>query len=150
MKNILFNIIMPLFILPAGCNTYNESYMLNDPRYSTGETLNYEYSNRYYVQEIQRDHFLINIDIDKPAIIEIPSPVIDSIYPDSDISGEAIVCFKTDRDGRVMSYEIIKRAGLGLDRYVISIIKEIKIKPLSHRGEDGSSEFGATFVFKPL
>lgn len=123
--------------------------MKTDSRLGSREILNYEYSNDYYIHEIRKEHFLLNIEIDKPVIIDMKSVEVDNIYPVSGVRGEAIVHFVTNDKGMVSEYNFRKRAGLDLDKYVILLIKNMKIKPISHRGVNGSSEFIARFVFKP-
>ncbi|MBN2040187.1 MAG: hypothetical protein JW864_09110 [Spirochaetes bacterium] len=141
--------VIILLLLIYSCSVNDSLYLKTDDRLGSREILNYEYSNDYYIHQIRREHFLLNIEIDKPALIDPESVKIDSIYSASKISGEAIVHFTTDDRGRVTDFDFRKRAGLDLDQYITVIIKKLKIKPVSHRGVNGPSEFIARFVFKP-
>ena len=141
--------VIILLLLILQCSVKESFYLKTDGRLGSKEILNYEYSNDYYIHEIKREHFLLNIEIDKPAIIYMKSENLDNIYPVSGIRGEAIVRFIADDKGIVTDYSFRKRAGLDLDKYIIDIIKTMKIKPVSQRGVNGSSEFIARFVFKP-
>lgn len=140
--------IILIFLIPR-CSTKKSLYLKTDNRLGSKKILNYEYSNDYYIHEIKREHFLLNIEINQPSLIDIKPAPIDNIYPVSGTRGEAIVRFITDKKGKVVDYNFQKRAGLNLDKYIVLLIKTIKIKPISHRGVNGSSEFIVRFVFKP-
>ncbi len=138
-----------MLLLIPHCSPEGSLYLKTDRRLGSKEILNYEYSNDYYVHEIRREHFFLNIEIDKPALLDIKPVSIDNIYPVSGVRSEAMVSIITDAQGRVTHYGFRKRAGLEMDRYVILLIKSMRIKPVSQRGVNGSSEFTARFVFKP-
>jgi hypothetical protein len=140
--------ILMLHLFLLCCTAKNSDYMQIDKRAGSSEILNYEYSNKYYAAQIRREHFLLNIEIDEPVIIELDSPLVDDIYFVSQIRGDAIVRFQVNESGKVISYAFRKRAGLYLDRYIIEVINKIKIKPVSHRGEKGTAEFNARFIFE--
>jgi hypothetical protein len=137
-----------IILIFAGCASANPGYMQADRLSGDSEILNYEYSNRYFAEQIRKEHFQLNIEIDEPALITINPDDIDDIYSVADIRGDAIVAFKTDENGKIVSYKIKKSAGLGLDKYVKDIINKLKIKPVSHRGINGNSQFNARFIFE--
>jgi hypothetical protein len=151
-KNKNFTIkrtVIILFLLIPHCSAHNSFSLKSSRRTGSKEILNYEYTNDYYIHEIRRNHFLLSIEIDKPVIVESGSVNMDTIYPAAGIRGEAILHFRTDKTGKVTGYRFRKRAGLGMDRFVVKLIKNIKIKPVSHRGSTGDSEFIAKFTFRP-
>lgn len=132
----------------VSCSTVSiSSPQKSDSRFGDTEILNYEYTNKYYVEDIRRSHFLINIEIGKPLIVNIELPKMDPIYINSPITGTAIVRITTDNNGKITNYSFIKKAGLGLDDYVEKMISKIEIRPIRHKGERGSSDVIARFVF---
>ncbi len=141
-------VIIVLLLIPC-CSPEGSLYIKTDKRLGSREMLNYEYSNAYYLHEIRRNHFFLNIEINKPVLLDIKPVSVDNIYPVSGVRGEAIVSFIADEEGNVTHYSFRKRAGLEMDKYIIQLIKSMRIKPVSQRGANGSSEFTARFVIKP-
>lgn len=141
------SLLITAFFYPACSADVVSVLQKPDSRFGETEILNYEYTNRYYIDDIRRNHFLINIEIEKPLIINVRLPEMDPVYMDSPITGSAIVLMTSDRNGKIINYKFIKKAGLGLDAYVEKMIPKIEIKPIRHRGERGPSVFSARFVF---
>lgn len=144
----MIKVLLLIIVFFTGCASSNNKVNQLDQRFCETLILNYEKTNKYYVHQVRRDHFLLNIEIKNPVIIKIPKVVLDNIYVYSGVTGSSIIRFKVNNKGKVIVYSIKKRAGLGLDLYIKKIIKCIEIKPLFHRGEKGNSEFDIRFVFK--
>ncbi len=138
-----------LLILFTSCALGNNKYMIADRKFGDSEIFNYEYMNRYIAKEIRREHFLLNIVIDSPMVIDLPDEKFENIYPLAGITGDAVVFIKLNDKGKVTDYSFIKRAGLGLDDYVDFIIKNINFRPVSHKGTYGTSSICARFIFQP-
>jgi hypothetical protein len=139
--------ILTALILLSCQSTSISNFQTPEKNFGENETLNYEYANTYYAEEIRNAHFLLNIEIEKPLIIKIELPKMDLLHRSSPICGTAIVKISTDSGGAVVSYTFVKRAGLDLDGYVDEMLKSAKIKPLYLRGERGASDFLARFIF---
>lgn len=148
MKRLTVMTLAAMFMLPAGCSPgILGSLQTEDPRSGSREILNYEYANRALTDGVRAAHYLINIEIEGPYIIRTGSPSFRKIDSDARICGSALVRISTEGTGRVTGYTFVKRAGLGLDRYVEAMMKEISVDPLRRKGESESSEFIARFVF---
>jgi hypothetical protein len=148
-NNIIKKVVLCILFFIPHCSANNSFFIETNNRSGSKEILNYEYTNDFYIHELRRNHFLLNIEIDKPVIIEIGPVNIDTIYSAAGIRGDAIIHFKIDNRGKITGYTFRKRAGLNIDRYVVRIIKKMKIKPVSHRGLNGNSEFIARFILRP-
>ncbi|MDY6969521.1 MAG: energy transducer TonB [Spirochaetota bacterium] len=127
---ILFNFLQ--------CSLYRKisPQELIDPIYRTSDRtiLNYEDASRKYTVDNINAHFQIHIEIDKPFIIESAKCEVDDIYKICDIEGIVIYSADIDKTGKIISYKIIKRAGLGFDEIAENIFRSIKISPCFQAG----------------
>lgn len=138
---------MILFLLSCASNK-NISNQITDDRFGDTETLNYEYTNRGLSTEAKHIHYLVNTEIDDPLVVKVTFPNIGGIHAAAPAEGLAIVQFTSNERGEVLKYRFVKRAGLGLDDYVETMVKSIKIEPLVHKGEKCGSVFNVRFIFR--
>lgn len=125
----------------------DRAHQVIDERFGDSEILNYEYTNRGISEEVRDIHYLVNTEIDDPAVVKVSFPDIGGVHAAAPAGGSAIVQFVTDAEGKVVSYRFVKRAGLGLDEYVEKMVKSVAVEPLVLRGEKCGSVFNVRFVF---
>ncbi len=142
-------LISPMIIFLLSCaSSKNITNQISDERFGDTETLNYEYTNRSLSSEAEQIHYLVNTEIDDPLVVRVTFPNIKGIHPAVPAEGLAIVQFTSNERGEVLKYRFVKRAGLGLDDYVETMVKGIKIEPLVHKGEKRGSVFNVRFIFR--
>jgi len=141
-------LMSPMIIFLLSCASNNITNQISDDRFGDTETLNYEYTNRGLSPEAKQIHYLVNTEIDDPIVVRVTFPNIKGIHPAVPAEGLAIVQFTSNERGEVLKYRFVKRAGLGLDDYVETMVKGIKIEPLVHKGEKRGSVFNVRFIFR--
>jgi hypothetical protein len=126
----------------------NMRYQKDDPRFGDTESVNYEYTNKNIAGDVREAHYLVNVEIEEPEIAYVQFPALKDIHIDAPANGSALVIITTDAGGKVLKYEFVKRAGLGLDTYVDAIMSTIVVKPVLRKGEKSGAVFTARFVFR--
>ena len=141
MKRVLIFIIL---IFHNSCTVYR--YFTQDQlidrsfRTSNNTMLNYEDASRKYTIDSINDHYRLHVEIEKPYVISSVNYDVQRIYRISDIEGTAIFRAKLNKKGRIISYVLVKSAGLGLDKIANDVIKSIKISPASIAGNLHNAE----------
>ena len=74
--------------------------------------LNYEDAAKKFTIDVKRSHFLIHIEIEKPCIIKSARYDVNKIYRVSGIEGTAVYRVSLSSNGKILSYEQVKRAAL--------------------------------------
>jgi hypothetical protein len=151
MKEIKYTALLAVcagMFLVSCATEKNTRHQKDDPRFGDTESVNYEYTNKNIVDDVRDAHYLVNVEIEEPAVITVQFPEISGIHADAPVSGSALVRITTDAEGKVLAYSFVKRAGLGLDEYVDRLMKSIVVKPIMRKGEKSGSVFTARFVFR--
>ncbi len=145
MKN--FKKLIFILLLSASCGG---NYQIVKPYFGETEILNYEYSNKYFLDDVRSAHFYANINIDKPYSVEFPDMVFGDIYDLSEVNTSAVTRVYLDSAGRVKSFNFIKRPGLGLDRVVENIITKMRFVPLYHKSEPYDSSLYVRIILRGI
>ena len=143
MKIIFYIVLLMLFF---SCSS--SFYQTRDRVSGETEFLNYEYSNLYYSHKLKKEHFLLNIELNKPAVVSLADIDFKAVEWHSPVTGSSIVRVTVDKNGKVITYSVVKYAGAGLDGYLESVIKSSKFKPVEHREEPQECDFLLKVVFR--
>lgn len=116
-------------------------------RTSGKSLLNYEDAAAQFTIDNIRSHFLVHIEIEKPYIMKSAQYNVDKIYRISGIEGTAIYRVSLSSTGKVLSYKLIKKAGLGLDTIAGEIIKTMKLYPGYKSAASGKTTVFVRIIF---
>ena len=130
---ILLSILI-ITLISYQCRSLDDS--LVEPEYRTADSsiLNYEDASMKFTDESISSHFKIRIEIDKPYVIRSVEYEPDKIYGISGISGVTVFKVDLESSGSIVSYKIIKTAGLELDSMAEKIVRGLKLSPVSREG----------------
>ncbi|HRX15156.1 MAG TPA: energy transducer TonB [Spirochaetota bacterium] len=143
LKNIFY---FMLFMLFFSCGS--SFYQTRDNVSGNTEVLNYEYSNLYYSHKLKKEHFSLNIELNKPAVVTLSNIDFKPVERHSPVIGASLVRVTVDKNGRVINYSIVKYAGAGLDGYLESVIRSSKFRPVEHKEEPQECDFILKVVFR--
>ncbi|MCP4132851.1 MAG: hypothetical protein GY754_17935 [bacterium] len=149
MKKIIV-LIITLSLTGCASKKIGSSEELVKRKFRTSENtiLNYEDAAGQYTIDNKKAHFRIHIEIEKPYIIKSANYDVDTIYRVARLEGVAIYRANVGTKGTVKSYEIVKRAGMGLDSIADKIMKNIQCEPAYKLGKKRKSKIYIRIVFK--
>lgn len=149
-KNIkitVFAVCMMLAILSACSST---SYQARDKSHGETDLLNYSYTNEYFKKSVQKEHFRLSVSVDSPAIIKFGKPSYNPVHIRAGAEGNAVLRIAVTPGGQVTSIQFIKKAGVGLDKYIEETIRKSKFIPVVYKGKEQNSGFIVNVVIKEL
>lgn len=148
LKKIIFMFMNILLFLACTSNDKNVSVLKPEFRTSPHSVLNYEDASRSIYEETLNDHYQTRTEVEHPSIIQAVSNTIRTIYLKSEIEGFFIASAEADVHGKIISYKVVKNAGLGLDQIAISVLTNLKISPPYHFGKPYPSQLTLSIYFK--
>lgn len=142
-------LLIPLFMFQ--CKQYKSAIIKDNVFVESKTGLNYSKTSYNSMNAVIDYHYRINMEIEKPYIISYtPLTDLPPVYGYSGIEGVSVLKVKINNKGKIISYKIVKRAGLGLDEIAVKIFKNIKISPLFHKSIAGSSDIILCIYFKGI
>lgn len=111
------------------------------PRHKTSAhtIYNYEDTTLSIYKETIQNHFLLHIEIDKAYIISAQTIKIPDIYKISHLKSKTIFLARLNTKGKIIQYNVIKKAGLGIDELAAQVLKGLTFRSQSARGEQFQS-----------
>ncbi len=147
MKTLLFYLFF-VFLFNQ-CTTQASKPVAQDSFKTTHNSiLNYEDSALELNEQTIKDYYHLHIEVEKPFVISFKKAKLSPIYKISHISGVVIIKAEIDTAGNITHFKLVKKAGLGLDEIVVSLLKKVKLTTLYHIDKSYSTSFYLRFVFK--
>lgn len=122
-------IVTILLLVNSSCVTDNNKIIKKKYRTTENSILNYEDTARQLTVESINEHFLLNIEIEAPYVIKTTKIKLDDIYSVSNIGGISIFEVSINKNGKILSRKILKKAGFEFDKLAEKILSKIKISP---------------------